>query len=114
MTSHNKPVSTIIEKANRTSCHRKNFICKHVEILILLRRLLQSENLNSPTAQTVGLSLYTILAKFRESAYCLRPKVFLQDLKRHTFCTNNSIPFFLYLTNRILTLFLHYCISLHG
>ena len=55
MTSHNKPVSTIIEKANRTSCHRKNFICKHVEILILLRRLLQSENLNSPTAQTVGL-----------------------------------------------------------
>lgn len=26
MTSHNKPVSTIIEKANRTSCHRKNFI----------------------------------------------------------------------------------------
>ena len=48
MTSHNKPVSTIIEKANRTSCHRKNFICKHVEILILLRRLLQSENLNSP------------------------------------------------------------------
>ena len=26
MTSHNKPVSTIIEKANRTSCRRKNFI----------------------------------------------------------------------------------------
>lgn len=26
MTSHNKPVSTIIEKANRTFCHRKNFI----------------------------------------------------------------------------------------
>ena len=65
MTSHNKPVSTIIEKANRTSCHRKNFICKHVEILILLCRLLQSENLNSPTAQTVGFALYAMLAKLR-------------------------------------------------
>ena len=71
MTSHNKPVSTIIEKANRTSCHRKNFICKHVEILILLRRLLQSENLNSPTAQTVGFTPYTILAKFQKSDYYL-------------------------------------------
>ena len=45
---------------------------KHVDFLILLRRLLYSENLNSPSAQTVSLSLYTILAKFRKSAYCLQ------------------------------------------
>ena len=72
---------------------RKNFCCKHVD-----------SSHFAPSS----------IAKFRESAYCLRPKVFLQDLKRHTFCTNNSIPFFLYLTNKILTLFLHYCISAEG
>ena len=52
------------------NCQRLN-ACKHVDFLILLRRLLYSENLNSPSAQTVSLSLYTILAKFRKSAYCL-------------------------------------------
>ena len=96
MTSHNKPVSTIIEKANRTSCHRKNFICKHVEILILLRRLLQSENLNSPTAQTVGLSLYTMLAKFQKSAYCLQSSPFPAILNQNkTGATTNATPAFL-------------------
>ena len=50
---------------------------KHVDFLILLRRLLYSENLNSPSAQTVSLSLYTILAKFRKSAYCLLASIFL-------------------------------------
>ena len=95
---------------------RKNFCCKHVDSShFFAPSSIAKRKLNSPTAQAVGLSLFTILIKIsKESAYCLRPKVFLQDLKRHTFCTNNSIPFFLYLTNRIVTLFVHYCISLHG
>ena len=45
---------------------------KHVDFLILLRRLSYSENLNSPSAQTVSLSLYTMLAKFQKSSYCLQ------------------------------------------
>ena len=44
---------------------------KHVDFLILLRRLSYSENLNSPSAQTVSLSLYAMLAKLQNSAYCL-------------------------------------------
>ena len=51
---------------------------KHVDFLILLRRLSYSENLNSPSAQTVSLSLYAMLTKFQKSAYCLQ---------RFPFCT---------------------------
>ena len=53
----------------------RNFYRKHVVFLILLRRLLYSENLNSPTAQTVSLSLYAMLAKLRNPAYCLLAEI---------------------------------------
>ena len=59
-------------------CSPKREPCKHVDFIILLRRLLYSENLNSPSAQTVSLSLYAMLTKFQKSAYCLQ---------RFPFCT---------------------------
>ena len=65
--------------------HKKMDALKHVDFLILLRRLLYSENLNSPSAQTVSLSLYTILAKFRKSAYCLLLNFSLGDCINYLF-----------------------------
>ena len=48
MTSHNKPVSTIIEKANRTSCHRKNFIyANNRQKFAILRAWRKAQNLLS-------------------------------------------------------------------
>ena len=56
---------------------------KHVDFLILLRRLSYSENLNSPSAQTVSLSLYAMLAKLQNSAYCLLVrKIFPREIAK--------------------------------
>ena len=70
---------------------------KHVDFLILLRRLSYSENLNSPSAQTVSLSLYAMLTKFQKSAYCLQ---------RFPFCTILYIYHYLIFYSTILFLML--------
>ena len=78
-------------------CSPKREPCKHVDFIILLRRLLYSENLNSPSAQTVSLSLYAMLTKFQKSAYCLQ---------RFPFCTILYIYHYLIFYSTILFLML--------
>ena len=75
--------------------YRREDAFKHVDFLILLRRLLYSENLNSPSAQTVSLSLYTILcAKFRKSAYCLQSSsLWRYNIKDREKFKNDMLPF---------------------
>ena len=55
MTSHNKPVSTIIEKANRTSCHRKKFIyANNRQKFAILRAQRKAQNLLSEPQASLG------------------------------------------------------------
>ena len=57
-----------------TSDSPRKFWHKHVVFLILLRRPLYVEKRNSPKGSNSRFSTYTMLAKLRNTAYCLFPK----------------------------------------